>query len=158
MSRKEWKRDGYFYYDKIRPFHCYHCNQNFADWKNFYVHYTYNKQKLENQIKKSILKKWEEDPASMPSEKIRAKILENKTNERLEENKDYKLLQKSYAENKKKRPFVCHMCGKNFRNKKSLKDHYKKIHGIDYDQLRKERENKKNGEGSGNDSQQKGSS
>jgi len=138
MSRKEWKRDGYFYYDKIRPFHCYHCNQNFADWKNFSEHYRYVKKKIEKQIEDSI------DPSY--SEAYKKKAIQ----ERMKENKEFKLLQKSYEENKKKRPFVCHMCGKNYRNKKSLKEHYKKIHNIDYDQLRKERENKKNEEGSGN--------
>jgi len=144
MSRKEWKEEGYFYYDKIRPFHCYHCNQNFSDWKNFYEHYKYAKKKIEDQITASV------DPKF--SEIYRKKAIED----RKKENKDLKLLEKSYEENRKKRPFVCHVCGKNFRNKKGLKDHYKKIHNIDYDLLRKERENEKNQGGSENDSQQKG--
>jgi len=145
-SKKQWLEEGFFFYDHVRPFYCYHCNQNFADWHNFYEHYKYVKKKIENQIKASI------DPDY--SEKYKEQAIQD----RLKNNEDYKLLQQSYEENKKKRPFVCHICGKNFRNKKGLKRHYKKIHGIDYDQLRKERENKKNEEGSENDNQQKGSS
>jgi len=138
MSRKEWKRDGYFYYDKIRPYFCKHCNQRFADWDGYYHHYIYYKNKIQNQISASI------NPNYSDAFKEKAK------QEKMKENKELKLLEKSYEENKRKRPFVCHLCEKSFRNKKSLKEHYKKIHNIDYDQLRKERENKKNEEGSGN--------
>jgi len=122
MSRKQWLNEGYFYYDKIRPFYCKHCNQRFEDWVNFYKHFKYTKQKIENEIIKSI------DPPL--SESYR----QNKLKEKLKENKEYQLLQESYNENRKKRPFVCYICGKSFRNKKlGLKEHLKRVHGIDID-------------------------
>jgi len=141
MSRKEWKKDGYFYYDKIRPYVCKHCNQRFSDWDGYYHHYKYYKKKIMEQISASINPDY--------SEKFKEKAIQ----ERMKENKDLKLLEKSYEENKRKRPFVCQYCGKTFRTKKGYKDHLKRIHGEDVDQLRKERKNKKNEEGSGNDSQ-----
>jgi len=63
---------------------------------------------------------------------------------KLQENKEYQLLQECYNENMKKRPFVCNMCGKAFRSKGNLKAHYMKIHDIDIDKLRKERSQEEN--------------
>jgi len=54
MSRKEWERVGFFYYDKIRPFYCKPCNQRFSDWINFKIHYNYVKRKIENKIYNDI--------------------------------------------------------------------------------------------------------
>ncbi len=131
MSRKEWEKEGFFYYDKIRPYFCKHCNQRFEDWINFYMHYNYVKGKIVNEIKTDMKNRGYSD-----------KFIEAEFPKRLQENKDYQLLQESYNENKKKRPFVCNLCGKNFRNKVNLKAHYLKIHGIDVDKLREEREHK----------------
>ncbi len=131
MSRKEWEKEGFFYYDKIRPYFCKHCNQRFADWINFEMHYQYVKQKIEKEILND-----------MKNRGLSEKYIEVELPKKLQENKDYQLLLESYNENKKKRPFVCHLCGKTFHNKTGLKAHYLKIHGIDVDELRKEREKK----------------
>ncbi len=129
MSRKEWEKEGFFYYDKIRPFFCKHCNQRFSDWINFYMHYTYTEQKIKNEILRDMKSRGYSD-----------KFIETELQKKLKENKDYQLLQESYNENKRKRPFVCNLCGKTFRSKRSLKDHYLKIHGVNIDQLRAEKE------------------
>jgi len=129
MSRKEWEKEGYFYYDKIRPFYCKHCNQRFEDWINFKMHYNYVKEKIEKEIMNDLKDRGYSD-----------NFINKEFSNKLKENKDYQLLQESYEENKKKRPFVCNLCGKTFRSKRSLKDHYKNIHGIDINQLRAEKE------------------
>jgi len=42
----------------------------------------------------------------------------------------YELLQKTLEENRKRRPFVCHICHKNFREKQTQKGHYLRVHHI----------------------------
>ncbi len=130
-GRKEWKEKGYHFYDSIRPFKCKHCGKNYSDWHLFKMHYRYYKRKIENEIMKSI------DPSLSESYK------QNKLKEKLKENKDYQLLLESYEENKRKRPFICNVCGKAFRSKKDgLLPHLIKVHGIN--PLQAENENKEN--------------
>jgi len=130
-GRKDWKEKGYHFYDELRPYFCKHCGQRYADWDLYLKHYKYVKKKIEEKIMKEI------SPAL--SDKGKEKALQN----RLNDDKDYRLLQESYEENKRRRPFVCNMCGKTFKSKKyGLKPHLKKVHGIDVDAQQVPKENK----------------
>ncbi len=121
-GRKDWKEQGYHFYDTLRPYYCKHCGQRFADWDNFKLHYWYVKKKIESNIMKEINPEF--------SDKMKQKTMQSKLNE----NNEFKLLQEAYNENKNKRPFVCNICGKTFKSKKyGLKPHLKKVHGIDVD-------------------------
>jgi len=44
--------------------------------------------------------------------------------------KPYELLKQTLEENRKRRPFVCYICHKNFREKQTLKGHYLRVHHI----------------------------
>jgi len=44
--------------------------------------------------------------------------------------KSYELLKQTLEENRKRRPFVCHICRKNFREKQTQKGHYLRVHHI----------------------------
>ncbi len=79
------------------------------------------------------------DPAY--SEDAKRKVLSDK----LKENKDYQLLEESFEENKRKRPFICNICSKSFRSKKDgLLPHLINFHGINT--LQSENENKEDAE------------
>ncbi len=130
-GRNEWKEKGYHFYDSIRPFKCKHCGKNYSDWHLFMAHYKYYKQKIEKDIMKTI------DISA--SEKYK----QSRLNEKLKENKDYQLLQESFEENKRKRPFICNICGKSFHSKKDgLLPHLINVHGIN--PIQTDSENKEN--------------
>jgi len=44
--------------------------------------------------------------------------------------KPYELLKQTLEENRKRRPFICYICHKNFREKQTLKGHYLRVHHI----------------------------
>jgi len=104
---------------------------SYPDWHLFLAHYKYYIEKIEGEIKSRISPEY--------SENMKKKVL----SERLKENEDYQLLLESYEENKKKRPFICNICGTSFRSKKDgLLPHLIKVHGIN--PLQRENENKEN--------------
>ncbi len=118
-GHKEWIEKGYHFYDNIRPYYCKHCGSRFEDWDTFTFHLNYHKHKIAMQIRANLDKGY--------SEKTKDSI----TKERLRDNTDYQLLLDSYEENKRRKPFICTICGKAFRSKRSgLRPHLKRMHNI----------------------------
>ncbi len=121
-GRKEWLNKGYHFYDNIRPYQCKHCGKRFEDWDVFNAHITLNKKKIKDKISKTISESY--------SESKREELLKG----RLKDNEDYQLLIESYNLNKRKRPFVCSICGKAFKSKRvGLKPHLQRMHNIKVD-------------------------
>ncbi len=121
-GRADWLNKGYEFYNNIRPYYCKHCGSRFNDWDVFNKHIDYYLTKITDKIRENI------DPDY--SDKMKEELV----NRRASENEDYKLLIESYNINKRKKPFVCTICGKAFRSKRvGLKPHLERMHGIKVD-------------------------
>jgi len=121
--KKEWAEEGYAFYDKMHPFKCLDCNRNFKDYAYLHEHVLRELTRLEKQIVARV-KYIYNYPEGSPS-------LINKAEGELRKSKRYELLNKTIDENENKRPFICNICFKNFRDRQSLKGHYKRVHHID---------------------------
>jgi len=124
--KKEWAEEGYAFYDRMHPFKCLDCNRNFKDYPYFYEHVLREISRLRGYYQNELRKSYPElyAKASDPDFIRRA-------NERLHKSERYQLLIKSINENRNKRPFICNICHKNFRDRQSLKGHYIRVHHID---------------------------
>jgi len=121
--KKEWAEEGYAFYDRMHPFKCLHCNRNFKDYPYLFEHVRREITRLwkhyQNRIKQAY---GYEDKDPRLIDKIEAEL--NKS-------ESYKLLEKTLKENENKRPFICNICFKNFRDRQTLKGHYLRVHHID---------------------------
>jgi len=122
-KKKEWAEEGYAFYDKMHPFKCLDCNRNFKDYTYLHEHVLRELARLERHIRTRI-KNVYNYPEGSPS-------LINKAEGELHKSKRYELLNKTIDENENKRPFICNICYKNFRDRQSLKGHYLRVHHID---------------------------
>ncbi len=130
-GRKDWLNKGYHFYDNIRPYKCDHCGARFDDWANFDAHIKFYKKKIEQKIRASISSEYSD------------KMKEERVKKLASENEDYKLLIDSYEANKRKKPFVCTICGRAFKSKKvGLKPHLERMHNIEVDTERIDNDNK----------------
>ena len=66
------------------------------------------------------------DPKGTQPDKVTLQIAKNNAHK----TEAYKLLRKTLEENRKRRPFICYICHKNFRKKQTLKGHYLRVHHI----------------------------
>jgi len=121
--KKEWAEEGYAFYDKMHPFKCLDCNRNFKDYPYLHEHVlreiTHLVKYYRNDVKRTYGYE-DNDPR-----------LADKTKEKVYASERYKLLNKTLVENKNKRPFICNICFKNFRDRQTLKGHYLRVHHID---------------------------
>jgi len=110
-------------YNKMRPFYCLHCGRNFKDCPYLYVHVIreiiYLEYSALNELQKG-------DPKGTQPDKVTLQIAKNNAHK----TESYKLLQKTLEENRKRRPFICYTCHKNFYEKQTLKGHYLRVHHI----------------------------
>jgi len=121
--KKEWIEEGYAFYDKMHPFKCLHCNRNFKDYPYLYEHVIREITRLREYYRNNIKQAYgyeDKDPRII--DKIEAEL--NKS-------EGYNLLEKTLKENENKRPFICNICYKNFRDRQTLKGHYLRVHHID---------------------------
>jgi len=123
IRKKEWAEEGYAFYDRMHPFKCLHCNRNFKDYTYLHVHVLREMNRLREQYENEIKKAFDyedKDPR-----------LITKVKTELNKSERYGLLLKTLKENENKRPFICHICYKNFRDRQTLKGHFKRVHHID---------------------------
>jgi len=121
--KNEWAEEGYAFYDKMHPFKCLDCNRNFKDYAYLHEHVLREMARLKRHYM-TWVKNVYHYPEGGPS-------FNNKVEGELDKSERYKLLNRTIAENKNKRPFICNICFKNFRDRQSLKGHYKRVHHID---------------------------
>jgi len=131
-EEKKLKEMLYHYYDDKRPYVCFCCNRNFEDYEGLRWHVVNAKKKIE---KKHI--------EELKKDGISDNLLNEMLNDKLKNDKDYQLLLKTENSVKHYRPFVCGICGKNFRYKVLLKNHYKTMHNIDFDSEKNNKMNKR---------------
>jgi len=123
-SRKnEWAEEGYAFYDKMHPFKCLSCNRNFKDYPYLYEHVHRTLNRLSEYY-------WDHIKLTYHYEDKDPRLAE-KAVEEMRKSRQYQLLNKTLAENKNKRPFICNICFKNFRDRQTLKGHYLRVHHID---------------------------
>ena len=131
-EEKKLKEMLYHYYDDKRPYVCFCCNRNFEDYEGLRLHVVNAKKKIE----KKHIEKLKKDGIS---DNLLNEMLDNK----LKNDKNYQMLLKTEESAKHYRPFVCGICGKNFRYKVLLKNHYKTMHNIDFDSEKNNKMNKR---------------
>jgi len=134
MTKKEgdmegvFKKELYHFYDDKRPWLCFHCSMNFSDYEGLRRHIVNSKTRIEEMYREQIRKAYEE----VQSQEILDNVLKTELSDKLRKDEDYQKLIETENRSKRFRPFICGICGKNFRYKTHLKDHYKRRHGIDY--------------------------
>jgi len=121
--KKEWAEEGYAFYDKMHPFKCLDCNRNFKDYAYLHEHVLREMARLWEYYRNNVKQTYhyeDKDPR-----------LINKAKEELFKSERYNILIKTTEENENKRPFICNICFKNFRDRQTLKGHYLRVHHID---------------------------
>jgi len=121
-ERKELKELLFHYYDDKRPYVCFCCHKNFEDYEGLRLHIVNAKKKIEDKYMEKLKK-----------EGISDNLLNEMLSNKLKNDKNYQMLLKTEESVKHYRPFVCGVCGKNFRYKVLLKNHYKNKHDIVFD-------------------------
>jgi len=128
-EEKEFKKSMYHFYDDKRPWICFHCSMNFSDYKGLRHHIMISKARIEEMYRDQIRKAYE----GVQSQEILDNVLKTELSDKLRKDEDYQKLIETENRSKRFRPFLCAICGKNFKRKMVLKAHYKRKHGIDYD-------------------------
>jgi len=110
-------------YNNMRPFYCLHCGRNFKDYPYLYVHVIREMIYLEYSALNELQKG---DPKGTQPDKVTLQMAKKNVHK----SKSYELLKQTLEENRKRRPFVCHICHKNFREQQTQKGHYLRVHHI----------------------------
>jgi len=110
-------------YNNMHPFYCLHCGRNFKDYPYLYAHVIREMINLEYSALNELQKG---DPKGTQPDKVTLQIAKKNAHK----SKPYELIKQTLEENRKRRPFICYICHKNFREKQTLKGHYLRVHHI----------------------------